>query len=378
MRIFLSCCFLSLTSCLTEAQLRADKVFLKQLPSFEHGDIQANKVISGINRSAVAVLYSGRWFGEAGSHFVANHVKHLYGPNMGSHNISIFVVASPSLWCSRQGADALKDWTGPPAELPPLAEERFQAEVRALFHAAGGNTSTLRVYAALVEEPVFNPGRLYRTAQAAARAGGGGVFQPMVGQELSGWKRQFDMVGRAEDLRRASGIPHDLVIRARLDVMYSHSVELQPYIAAMRTHSLSAYTTHNPNPATWGLPVWREWTLLLSVQSMAVLAGMTATGLLEYKDGMRCHGGFCPEEQTVLQLQKGGVELRALPWNLSLWRVYFMDPGENYTQYVRRQKFLPPPRATRSWNMGPALCSGHGAPFREDDRIKGQPIPSHY
>ena len=88
MRIFLSCCFLSLASCLTEAQLRADKVFLKQLPSFEHWDVQANKVISGINRSAVAVLYSGRWFGEAGSHFVANHVKHLYGPNMGSHNIS--------------------------------------------------------------------------------------------------------------------------------------------------------------------------------------------------------------------------------------------------------------------------------------------------
>ena len=360
--------------CLTEEQLRADKAFQGQRPTFERQYLQANKVVSGIDRSAVAVLYSGRWFGEAGSRFVANHVRHLYRPNMDTHNISIFVVASPSLWCSRASAEALKDWAGPPTELPPLAEERFQAEVRALFRAAGA--STLRVHAALVEEPVFNPLRLYRTAQAAARAGGGSLFSGQAGHEMSGWKRQFDMVARAEDLRRATGNRHDLVIRARLDVLYSHSVELQPYIHAMRARPLSAYTTHNPNPQSWGLPVWREWTLLLSVQSMAVLASMTSTDLLEYSDGKRCHGGFCPEEQTVLQLQKGGVEVRGLPWNLTLNRVWSKDPDENTTEYRQRQALLPP--ATQSWNMGAALCSGHGAPSTEADRTKRQPLASHY
>jgi hypothetical protein len=160
----------------------------------------------------LAILYSGRWFGRAGEHFVANHRTHLIAPAVAAGaEVGVFLIASPDQWCSASGDD----------------DERTLAnEVQAMF----GSSVTAHVN--LVPEPDAVDSRgsgLVSAAQQAAMRGGGkgGHASAFKINELMRYLRQFGNVARAEELRRRHG-PHDVVLKARLDVLYAKPVDVMP------------------------------------------------------------------------------------------------------------------------------------------------------
>ena len=151
----------------------------------------------------------------------------LFEPNPDVH-WSVFVVASlNTTWCTR---NASRSWRSANA-----AEATFRAEVRDAF-----GTVADEVHAALVPEQRWSGDALFYLALSAAARVGRDMYRGQAAIELAHWWIQFDALARAEHLRRAHG-PHHVVIRARLDVTFEHSVRLSPLVDALRANWSLAY-----------------------------------------------------------------------------------------------------------------------------------------
>lgn len=281
----------------------------------------ASSITSPLRQSPprVAVLYSGRWLGASASHeMVANHMEHLILPSAAT----VFVVVDPLNWCDA-GSAAHVAFTRQPTDVVAL-EAALCADVDAAFRAGAAATrsagSAWRVHCTYAES------ELERDAAAYGRAGFDeaaryGVRSAHVGAMLRVWWEQFTHVARAELLRRAHG-PHDIVVRARLDVAFGALVrpaalQLSPRVVyalpfagwtragAPRSHlrvggecrpaasGLDFFDAQGrrmraPCPRTDGSRaangsrivtwMWRDWVYAGSPEAFAPLAEMAASG----------------------------------------------------------------------------------------------------
>ena len=295
--------------------------FRKSTRGSENPDLWNGIVM--MNALKVAILYAGRWYGRAGKHYVANHLDNLIKPAMEIAQVTVFLVTSHDQWCA---ASRSSDTAA------------LEAEVRAIFGIP-------RLYALLVPEPpvvdVWGSG-LVRAAQGAAMKGGGkgGHASKFKIDQLLSYMRQFTNVARAEALRRQHG-PHDLVIKARLDVLYNSVVDLAPLWRVLSSEPQSVFAprayegSFSPD---YSVPQWRDWNLVLSeLGAEALYNGSDLSNATQplYNGSRRCYG-FCVEEQVQLQLELSGCSYRALPWNLSLHRIYHRGSGE--TEAARAER----------------------------------------
>ena len=83
--------------------------------------------------------------------------------------------------------------------------------------------------------------------------------------------------------------------------------------------------------------------MVMGEQGIAALAHATEPGVPPiHNHSARCYG-FCPEEQTVLQLEAAGMRVRALPWRLRLMRIlHSATPDESVESRQKRLEFLRP------------------------------------
>ena len=321
------------------------------------------------SRPAVAVLYSGRWLGaEASADMVDNHVRHLLAPN----RASVFVVADATNWCDADPAVAdgyvrgLLDAAQAESALCDDVRSAFGASRRAHgwvggLHCALVPTEDERVGGHFVHAGISELLR-YR------------IKSSYVGAMLRTWYLQFNHLRRVEELRHVYG-PHDVVVRARLDVAFAHAVDVSRLqLSGRLLYALTFYArreagdegfdlvtrgecrpahgptglwnimgvnTTRPCPAPPGgaergalidadghpharhaaaTQLWRDWIYVGSAGAFGVLANIATDTRVLSSISARCVG-LCPEEQTVLQLRRRGVELRPLSW-----RVYLASP----------------------------------------------------
>ena len=307
---------------------------------------------------SIAILYAGRWFGRTGQHFVDNHLSNLIGPATAFATVSVFLVASPDQWCTAaKGNDtaALK------AAL--AAEVRDMFGPRVTTHSELAPPPLVAFSEARVEGTISN--KLLRAAQKAASDGGGkpGHASAMKYGMLLGYMSQFSNVARAEELRQMAGTPHDVIIKARIDVQYPQPVDVAPLWSTLRSAPKTIFATqvynqtYDPEIST---PQWRDWNLVLSEAGAIALhqASDLDNGSSPIYDPTRRCYGYCIEEQLKLQLERRGFTYRNLPWQLMQHRIYHRaHAGETpEEQDTRIQRTQPTTEAAR----GSAQCSVAG------------------
>ena len=299
-------------------------------------------------RPRVAVLYSGRFYGNLTNSWIENHLRYLIRPL----RAAVFVVGDVENWCHAP-EDARK----------ALSERRFadanhifQREVRSAF----GNRS--HVYGRLVSG--YGPDashflsattlkHMYGSAAAAVPI----VYSNFWYQLLRRWYMQFVHYADADELRREYG-SHDVVIRARLDVTFNRTCRLPPlddgtvgalgYFGKMSypgppqldlmsaecddegktvhgrwAHELKKLRINESSHAH--IPcqrLWRDYLYVGTQRAMTPLAEMSETTYNLSRTGRRqllfdrttrCFG-LCAEEQTVLNYRHRGVRLAPLDW----------------------------------------------------------------
>jgi hypothetical protein len=136
------------------------------------------------------------------------------------------------------------------------------------------------------------------------------------------WLLQMDHLARAEDLRRAVG-PHDVIVRARLDVIFSRPLVLAELpLTSSEIHAIAYravdYNGFRLRPCEPTDPegsgrmhvcdtYYRDWFYVASPTAMAALASASQRPLL-HNISQRCKG-WCQEEQVQLQLWNQHVHL---------------------------------------------------------------------
>ena len=268
----------------------------------------------------VAVVYAGRWFGLAGQPFVDNHLRHLILPLISVAEVTVLVAVSPDQWCSAAGGDS---------------ELSLKAEVQSMFdrpHAAG--SSRLRLHASLIPSPREVDPRssgLVRAAQSAALSAGGkgGYASKFKIDQLLSYVRQFGNVARALERLRELG-SHDVLLRARLDVLYSSRAEVAPLAQTLATAPAVVFAPlaydgeYDPAYAT---AQWRDWNVLLAPRCAAALhdASYLGNASAPYVSPLcdlsrRCYGFFlhrgaapAPARGSRLRLPTAPVEPHAAP-----------------------------------------------------------------
>lgn len=199
--------------------------------------------------------------------------------------------------------------------------------------------SRVAAHAELVPEadPVDVRGSgLVKAAQAAAMAGGGkgGHASAFKINELARYMRQFGNVARADELRhRTTTHSYDVILKARIDVMYQQLVDVAPLWRALARQPRLVFATkmysmpYSPD-YTW--PQWRDWNLVVGEPCAAAMsdsASLYNCTLPLYNGSRRCYG-FCIEEQLKLQLERRGCVYEPLPWNLTQHRIYHRAADE--------------------------------------------------
>ena len=275
----------------------------------------------------LAILYAGRWFGRAGAPFVENHEQHLIAPAVAAGaRVSVFLVATHDSWCSAAADDD---------------EATLAAEVASMFGKAVSHVALLPPAPHLDSRG----SGLVKAAQLAAMAGGGkgGHASAFKVDQLVRYLRQFGPVANAEELRRRHG-PHDVIIRARIDVLYGQRAEVAPLWHAVQSEPRAVFATrmyerdYSPE-YTW--PQWRDWNLVMGETCAAALVPAcsmhNAAGEWEplYNGSRRCWG-YCIEEQMKLQLEHRGCVYRPLPWHLAQHRIYHRAPAETAEAWAAR------------------------------------------
>ena len=165
-------------------------------------------------RKRVAVIYSGRWWGALAAPWVQNHLVNLLWPNQAT----VFVLVDHLNACHAST-------TVHSASHEADAEVAFTQEVRDVFQHYP------RLYATLVpstRRSSTDGDAIWNLAASVLRWMNSSVNpakRKHVPAMLRVWLAQFSSLARAEDLRRAHG-PHELVLRARLDLLFHHPVQL--------------------------------------------------------------------------------------------------------------------------------------------------------
>ena len=301
----------------------------------------------------LAILYAGRWFGRASQHYVDNHRAHLIDPALAAGaKVSVFLIASPDQWCSASGRDD---------------GSTLEAEVQSMFG------SSVFARAALVPEPEAIDSRgsgLVTAAQQAAMRGGGkgGHASAFKINELMMYLRQFGNVARAEELRRRHG-PHDMILKARLDVQYSKPVDAVDlwHAIAMSDANVFAtqlYTIEYSPEYTW--PQWRDWNLVMGERCADAMYDSSRLGNYThplYNASRRCFG-YCIEEQLKLQLEHRGCTYLPLPWDLKQHRIFHRASAEE-TEAARAERLsvaIAQNEAGQRWREAHGLKDGKVSP----------------
>lgn len=319
------------------------------------------RVHARVQRLRVAVLYAGRMYGSQGFlEHAANHLETLIRPN----DADVFLVTSPSTWCDAPLAARLAYGAGQPAK----AEGELLQQARHLF----GSWPRLHVALSTEYDPEV-PHEFGALSFRAQRLANVSAPSSTVTRMLHMWFEQFAHYARVELLRRVYG-PHDVLVRVRLDGLIGRPVLFRPgaggrvdvqlesvaataaapsaapaaaaavaHVAGMRVLALGVgqvnnffSCVHEPGEETYdqkghrvtaacpakGDPSlgwkWQDWLFIGTEAGLAPLATMTERLLVRYDGALRC-AGLCQEEQTVLHLRAGGVQLSPihLPFRLA-------------------------------------------------------------
>ena len=305
---------------------------------------------------SVALLYSGRWFGAGGHHLADNHIQWLIRPNLAATSrLDIYVVVPEDAWCSRQNTQAM----GTKAILA--------GEVASAWAAV---SPQVRVHSHLFGLPNVT-GIWQKGQKAAATNGMRGDASPYKLEKLVMWARQFQAVASTVHLMRRTRGDYDVVVRARIDVSFIEPVLLTPLRLQLEANPRLVFATHTVPPGVnkttgFGLPEWREWTMVMAMPGAHALARMTAHDRpAQHDHSKRCYG-FCMEEQTMLQLEVAGMTLKGLLWRLRLVRMHHnaSAAGEDLDAKLERFSLL-------RRDAGAAHCYQHAQMFAAKMRTSG-------
>jgi hypothetical protein len=259
----------------------------------------------------VAVVYSGRWFWPLNRPWVENHRQYLIEPN----SADVYLVSSFETWCSPTAA-------GMDREPRELAERALWQEVSEAFgrHAAAvrfvddPTPKTIRGTMSLMSAAVL---RVMPKASAEQVKGySNSAYKAVM---VYNWRKQLAKLALVEMLRlesRANRQPHDVIVKARIDVGFSFE------LPARKLHPIkNAVYASASRSSTTDQQVWRDWLYITDEAGFATLAQIgKESSSLRFNATARCFG-FCQEEQTYLQLASRGVPMHELtdpPWSMVL------------------------------------------------------------
>ena len=297
---------------------------------------------NGERARTCAVIYSGRWWGSKRSESLQNHLMNLLQPN----GCAIFVVTDRTNICHLSS-------TVHEVSDEQAANAAFEREVQDAFSPYPSQL----VHAALLRDAATpdNAEVVWRLGADALRLATSDHLNlsrnAFATQMLQGWHAQFTNVARGEALRRAHG-PHDIVVRARLDVLFHSRIDLwEPslpvsdqqllalgyavQINMLPSLNLPGFTRCSehgrakelqqqpseiePQPACppgvqWRWH-WRDWIYVGTSRGMAALVDAPFSGMVLANATLRCFG-LCQEEQNLLQLLARNITLHQLPWRV--------------------------------------------------------------
>ena len=285
-------------------------------------------------QAKVAVLYSGRFFAaHLTPTWFESHLTNLIRPN----RAAVFLSVDFSNWCSvpsaaaeeLKAANKQEQRTSKGVTWEKRWEQQTQNALRLLRDQAstafqGYEKLYVRVYPSSLERvsksDVINAAR--------GRCNANHVHKFIASQVLMSWKRQFDHFSGAEGLRKSLGDDHDVIIRARLDVVF-----LEPFIvtdavmhAVQSSHHVFTVERRN-DEAQGGWAQWRDWIYVGSSGAMRVLAESWRKNLTSiakpWPGGGGCYG-FGPEAAIQINMEADGFRLVRFPSEVMLVR---FDPN---------------------------------------------------
>lgn len=314
----------------------------------------------------VALLYSGRWFGSVGQHYVRNHLAHLIEPaHRAGGSVDVYFAVASDGWCS---ADHF------------FSQAALEAELSTAFNHSG----VRRVYAKalaqdLVPQNLSKQVAFKQRVQAACKAERL-TLTPRKREQIAGWITQYQKLAAAEAMRRltvgmhADVRHHDLVLRVRVDVTFDHAVDVASFVGTMRMTPRQVFAISETRDAEnmQTAAYWSDWFWVTSEEVMgALMKGVNevARGGWPIVTRNSSFWGLSAEAQTFLQLGMGGrTRLRPLLWNITknriheLTRINGTPPLEDYDSYrSRMDKFrmrLQRARHLRSRSPVFGMCSG--------------------
>ena len=278
------------------------------LPATAHGHAHANL------HGAVAVLYSGRWYGPAMQPWVDNHLENLIRP----FGASVYLVTSLAFWCSAAAARVALQPTAANANATLLKE------VRSVFG------HDVDIHAALVPEPNVSVTSVLRESKQAAIAAKlrPGIASAFTVRTMIGFKQQFLKVAKTELLLRESGRRFRYVVRARVDILFAGPapVPLTSLTPDSRTvYGLPMYTPAEVLARGWAEGGTHDWFFVTGEDGIAAISRAADDAHKPLVNESRRCFGLCQEEQLELQLEAMGIALAPLvpeaAWNLIHVRV---------------------------------------------------------
>lgn len=322
---------------------------------------------------------------------IANHVKNLIAPN----NASVYVTTDPANWCSAP-TELIERRTAQPHQLTrEELQTAFCAQVAAAFKGLWSDVSC-----ALLPEADAGIAIRYQ-AHAAER------FGSLFGGYMRSWYLQAAQFTRANAFRRmvANG-PHHFIVRARFELHFGSMVKLRALpTRPPAVYALSYAVETTGEPANSGLSaiisvtrqcwrsrarpqgestmagksvevqcpeetdtgrtmrvLWRDWLYVGNEEAMGVLARL---GMPPHRMHMsaqqRCFGA-CPEEQTMLHLERVGMAAKELDWSVNL-----VSPTCNEVSWFRpliNRSAHDGPCAKFAAQIGSRACRRRSAPPR--------------
>lgn len=285
-------------------------------------------IASGATRARplrVAVLYSGRFFGDLVNtqSWYSDHLQHLIRP----YNASVIVVVTPLNWCNapKEAADLLKAHNG---TINSDNRHAITSLLRSDISRAFGGWNDLHVSLASDEwtenwsapDASRSVEQCFRVQEWARLAPAKFSFESRVGYRryfgtysIKNWALQFAHFAEAEALRKRRGREHDIVIRARIDVLFDAPLMLRDLSL---THDRIFAIAVGSNERARG-HLWRDWLYVGTSTAMASLASMLSLPVVfaveadPSQRGWVCIGAG-GEEQVELQLAARNIAMQPL------------------------------------------------------------------
>ena len=277
----------------------------------------------------VAVLYSGRFFGSLTLRWTDNHLQHLIRPN----RATVIVVGDLYSWCHAPRAALLALAAGENGWQE--AKRIYAGEVAAAFSDWPFIKAEL-LHTTPSEKYKYRP--LWNTVRGEINRSVGVLpGTAYVTLMTRSWLPALRKFARGAALFLDGG--QDLLVRARLDCLFSATLKLShQHASSQSVFAMSYVTSLNPTRSMMTTPcggpekltnnskrgvqytgkgdcimLWRDWLYIGSPVAMAPFLNQSlqTAGALITNVSERCYG-WCPEEQNKLQLQAAGVTLQQL------------------------------------------------------------------